>query len=123
MNYKEIDELKSVLTNLMKKGCTFMVPSYRMSGKIVGIGFKPYWTNPGDSKIEKLEINFVDRTGRVIPFDIYNVIGYKVVSLDGKSIDDAKNISLDIHLYSNVKSRNLEECDTLRLEISETSGE
>ncbi|HHV30001.1 hypothetical protein [Acetivibrio mesophilus] len=123
MNYKEIEELKSTLTNMMKKGCTLMVPAYRATGKIVGIGFKPYWTNPADSKIEKLEINFMDSIGRVIPFDIYNIIGYEIVSLDGKRIEDAKNICLDIHLYTNVKRRSTEKGDTLRIEISEISEE
>ncbi|HOM03204.1 MAG TPA: hypothetical protein PLH43_10295 [Acetivibrio sp.] len=119
MNYREIEELKSALTNMMKKGCVLMIPAYRAEGRIVSIGFKPYWTNPGDSKIEKIEIDFIDRKGRVIPFNIYNIIGYKIASLDGRSMEDAKSVSLEIHLYPNARSRNPEEYDTLHLEISD----
>jgi len=68
MNYQEIEKLKAVLTKMMKKGCMLMIPAYGAEGRIVSIGFRPYWTNPGDSKIEKLEINFVDNRGRVVPF-------------------------------------------------------
>lgn len=119
MNYKEIEELKSALTNMMKKGSTLRVPAYGASGKVVGIGFKPYWTNPGDSKIEKLEINFMDASGRVIPFNFFNIIGYEVISRDGKDINETDNVSLDIHVYSPLKSRGAEPYDKIRIEIGE----
>jgi len=43
-------EIKAVLTKMMKKGCMLMIPAYGAEGRIVSIGFRPYWTNPGDSK-------------------------------------------------------------------------
>jgi len=90
MNYQEIEKLKAVLTKMMKKGCMLMIPAYGAEGRIVSIGFRPYWTNPGDSKIEKLEINFVDNRGRVVPLCIYSIIGYEIVSFEGRSLEDAK---------------------------------
>jgi len=118
-----IEKLKAVLTKMMKKGCMLMIPAYGAEGRIVSIGFRPYWTNPGDSKIEKLEINFVDNRGRVVPLCIYSIIGYEIVSFEGRSLEDAKNISLDIHSYANVKGRKAEKYDTLHLEIGEISDE
>ncbi|GAE89649.1 hypothetical protein [Acetivibrio straminisolvens] len=123
MNYKEIEELKSALTDMMKKGCILTIPAFRTGGRIVSVGFKPYWTNPVDSKIEKIEINLIDSRGRIIPLNIYNIIGYKLAFLDDRNVEDSKNISLDIHSYTNARSRNSEEYDTLHLEISEISDE
>ncbi|MFZ5989518.1 MAG: hypothetical protein ACOYWZ_20670 [Bacillota bacterium] len=118
MNSRDIEKLKETLTNMMKNGCKLHVPAYGASGRVVGIGFKPYWTNPIDSKIEKLEINFMDNNGRIIPFNFYNVIGYDIVSHEGQRLDNANSISLDIHVYSPVKSRDEESYDKVRVEIS-----
>jgi len=50
MNYQEIEKLKAVLTKMMKKGCMLMIPAYGAEGRIVSIGFRPYWTNPVTQK-------------------------------------------------------------------------
>jgi len=80
MNYQEIEKLKAVLTKMMKRLYAYDsgLWSRRKNCK--------YWIQAlldksGDSKIEKLEINFVDNRGRVVPLCIYSIIGYEIVSL------------------------------------------
>jgi hypothetical protein len=117
MDYKQIESLKMALINLAKQGSSLKIPLYNIDGRIVGVGFKPYWTSPLDSKIDKLEINYVDRLGRVIPFRFYNIIGYDVISNDGRDYDSMKNVSLDIHVYSPDKSRDEEPYEKVRIDI------
>jgi len=57
----------------------------------------------GDSKIEKLEINFVDNRGRVVPFVFTVLLVTRLFLLREEVWKMRKNISLDIHSYANVK--------------------
>lgn len=118
MNYKEIESFKYSLLNLVRKGCQVHIPEYGVRGRIIGVGFKPYWTNPVDSKIEKLEFNILDNHGRLIPFNFFNVIGYNIVSYDGRGIDEADNLSIDIHVYSPNKANEKEPGDKVRVDIT-----
>lgn len=117
MSPKEIETLKLALSNMARQGCGIRNETYGVNGKIVGIGFKPYWTSPVDSKIEKLELNILDNYGRIMPFNFYHVIKYDVVSFDGKRLEDSKNISLDIYVYSPDKNRDEESHEKIRLDI------
>ena len=112
MNYREIESLKRTLLNLVRQGCRLRIPAHGITGKIVGIGFNPYWTSPLDSKIEKLELNFTDDGGRVRPFTFYNVIGYDFISGDSR-----ENACLDIHVYSANKGRDEEPSEKIRMDI------
>ncbi|HEX9062140.1 MAG TPA: hypothetical protein VF941_18335 [Clostridia bacterium] len=117
MNVNEIEILKGALSQMVMKGCTVKNDTYKVEGKVVGIGFKPYWSNPYDSKIEKLELNILNRYGRIIPFVFNNIIGYDILSHDGASINDSKNISLDIHVFSNRRDLN-EPYEKIKVDIS-----
>lgn len=117
MNHKDIESLKFTLTNLVRQGCKLTCEAYGVDGRVVGVGFRPFWTNPVDSKIEKLEFNFIDNYGRIMPFYLYNVIGYDVVSRDGPRLDNPKNISLDMHVFSPNKQRDANPHDKIRINI------
>lgn len=117
MDYKQIESLKLAITNLARQGSMLEIPSYGVNGKIVGVGFKPYWTSPVDSKIEKLEINVQDQYGRVFPFNFFNVVGYDVISNDGRGYHDMKNASLDIHVYSPNQNRDEEPLEKVHVDI------
>ncbi|MCX7923485.1 MAG: hypothetical protein N3B21_15970 [Clostridia bacterium] len=119
MNRKQIETLKSTLSRLAMQGCKIQSSTYGIAGRLVGIGFKPYWTNPADSKIEKLELNFIDEHGRIRPFYLYNIVGYDIVSYDGRDILNSKNISLDIRVFSPNKSIDKEPYDKISLEINQ----
>lgn len=115
MNYKEIESLKSLLMHLVMRGCKLKNNDSSVNGKIVGMGFRPYWTNPVDSKIEKLEFNYQDNCGQIMPFNLYDVIGYKVVFQDGEEFEDSQNVTLDMHVFSTQKSRETEPYENVRI--------
>ncbi|NLD45994.1 MAG: hypothetical protein GX660_02180 [Clostridiaceae bacterium] len=115
MDYKQIEKLKSVMINLSRYGCRLKVPFYGISGRIVGVGFKPFWTSPVDSKIEKLEINFLDDFGKLVPFIFYNIISYDVINSEEKG--NIKNVSLDIHVCSLNQKRHGDPVEKVRVEM------
>jgi len=117
MNYAEIESLKLALTNLTRYGCRINLPAYGIEGRIIGVGFKPYWTNPVDSKIDRLEFNILDSHGRVIPFNFNYITGYDVLSQDGRRFEDSKSVSMDILVYSPDKAREENFSQKVRLDI------
>ncbi|HEX2926016.1 MAG TPA: hypothetical protein VHP38_07125 [Ruminiclostridium sp.] len=118
MNYKQIESLKFALLNLARQGCRVSIPSYGINGRIIAMGFKPYWTSPVDSKIEKLEINYVDDYGRIVPFNFHNIISYNVISNDGTGFENMRNACVEFHVFSQSKSRDEEPIEKVLIEIS-----
>lgn len=122
MNLQEIEKLKSILTQFIMKGCQMQCvspqnTSLKVGGRVVGVGFKPLWSSPIDSKIDKLELNYIDQRGTLQPYSLYNVIGYDIVSYDGNEVEDSDRISFDIHVYSPIKSASQEPFDKIRIDI------
>lgn len=117
MNYKEIESLKLALLSLARKGCKLRIPSAGISGRVVGVGFRPYWTGPLDSIIEKLEINYMDDLGKVRNHCFLAVTGYDVVSNDGRGYDSMKNACIDLQTLSAKNDRGKQKNETVRLEI------
>lgn len=118
MDYKKIEALKNALRSLARKGCKVSIPSFGISGMLVGIGFSPYWTAAADSMMEKLEIDIQDVNGRVIPFYFYRIVDYDVLSRDGKDIEEMKNASMDIHVLSRGSKKGDLEVEKIRLDVS-----
>ncbi|MCX7708314.1 MAG: hypothetical protein N2484_00525 [Clostridia bacterium] len=118
MDYKKIESFKLAILSLAKRGCRIRISSYGIEGRIVGVGFKPYWTVPGDSVIEKLEITYIDQKGRLVPFSFNKIVGYEVISNDGRGYDSMKNACMDIHIFSGKKNRKEEPLEKVRIEIS-----
>ena len=100
MNYSEIERLKYTLTNLVRQGCEVSIPDYGIRGRILAVGFNPHWTNPADSKINKLEFNIADKSGRIFPVNFNFVIGYNILNHDAERFENSKKISMDIVVYS-----------------------
>jgi hypothetical protein len=118
MNYKEIESFKSILLQMVKQGCSIKNDDFSVDGRVAGVGFKPYWTYPTDSKINKLEFNILDNRGRIAPFYLYNIIGCDVTAQDGVSLDKSKNLKLDIHVFSPSKVRDSEPYDKISIQIN-----
>ena len=97
MDYKDIEKFKSAIMHLVSKGCNVSFPEQGIQGRVVGVGYKPYWTSPGDTIIKKLELNITDACGRIIQYKLDNVIGYKVVSHDDNGFRNSDNISFEIN--------------------------
>jgi hypothetical protein len=117
VDYKAIDELKSEITNLVKDGKFIGISQFRISGKVIGAGFKPYWTSRYDSKIDKLELNILNKSGAIIPFVFNNIVGYEKSLEDLVSENDSSKKYLEIHVFSPNKAREKEPYDKIRLEI------
>lgn len=123
MKLQEIEKFKSILTQFVMKGCHMQCfssqnPSLKVAGRVVGVGFKPLWSSPIDSKIEKVEFNYIDQRGLLQPYSLYNVIGYEIVSFDGDGVEDSNNISFDMHIYSPIKAASKEPFDKIRIDIN-----
>ena len=117
MNYKEIESLKLALLSLSRKGCSIKIPSAGLNGKIIGVGFKPYWTGPMDSIIEKLEINYIDENGRVKTYHMNAITGYEVLSNDGRGYDSMKRASIDFRVYSADKGSERSKDETIKVDL------
>jgi hypothetical protein len=117
MNYNEIEALKNILANLSRKGCRLRIPSYGIDGRLVGIGFKPYWTTPTDTKIEKIEFNVIDSFGRTAPFILSYITGYDVISGNDSEPDGPKVMDFDFHVYSPGNSRFKQPNEKVRVEM------
>ena len=118
MDYKKIENLKLALLHLTRQQCRLKVPAYGIDGRMIGVGFRPYWTGPLDSKIEKLEINVAEDNGKIVPFYLHNVLNYEVISNDGRGYDSMKNACLDIHIYSQDQAGEGDSGHKIRLEIT-----
>lgn len=118
MNYWDIESLKSIMVNIIKQGSLLDIPSFGVGGRVVGVGFKPYWTNLDDSKIEKMELNLIDSIGRVFPFSFYNIVGFDIVSPDSQRMDETGNAYIEIFVFSPNKSREAEPYDKIRVNVT-----
>jgi hypothetical protein len=118
MNYVDIERLKYALANFVRQGCRVKIPHYGVDGKVVGVGFKPYWTKPFDSKIDKLELNIMDDFGRIFPFNFNYITGYEIMSHDGERFEDSRSANLDIFIYSPNSTIAESANEKVRLEIA-----
>ncbi|NLK22355.1 MAG: hypothetical protein GX308_09865 [Epulopiscium sp.] len=118
MNFQEIENLKSILTRFIMNGCNIQCDSRGgINGRVVAVGFKPLWPSPIDSRIDKIEFNYMDQQGGLNLYSLSNVIGYEILSYDGDSIEDSNKLSLDMHIYSPAKSSSKEPFDKVHIDI------
>lgn len=122
MNYNDIENIKLALLNLARQRCRLRIPSQGIDGKVVGVGFKPYWTGSMDSKMEKLEFDYIDSSGRAATFSLYNITDYSVISHDGRGYDSLKNACIDFKILSPGKNRGEEPYEKVRIDIVTDMG-
>ena len=48
MDFREIENLKTFLMERLREGYRMSIDSLGVDGRIISIGFRPYWTNLGD---------------------------------------------------------------------------
>lgn len=84
MNYVEIDRLKGIFLNMLKNENTIRSIDLGIDGKLMAVGYKPYWTSPQDSKIEKLELNFLSSRGIMVPLILRNIVDYELYPKEGR---------------------------------------
>jgi hypothetical protein len=93
LNYIEIDKLKNIFSNIQKDQNTIRCVEYGIDGKLLAIGYNPYWTTRYDSKIVKLELNFLSNNGKMVPLILQNIVDYNIVYLKDvkKDVKKSKN--------------------------------
>ena len=84
MNYKEIDMLKSVFSDILKNQNTLRSTDLGLDGKLMAIGYNPFWTNRYDSKIDKLELSFLSSRGIMVPLILKNIVDFELYPKEGR---------------------------------------
>jgi hypothetical protein len=55
-----------------------------IDGKLIAIGYNPLWTGQQDSKIEKLELNFLSSRGIMVPLILKNIVGFELYPTESR---------------------------------------
>ncbi|HHW49700.1 MAG TPA: hypothetical protein GXX14_13940 [Clostridiaceae bacterium] len=118
MDFKDIERFKSAVMSLVSKGCNVNIPEYGIHGRVVGVGYKPYWTGPGDTIIQKFELNIINERGQIIPVKLNNVVGYKLVSSNAERLEDSGKTSFELHLFSHGKPGDAGSIDKVRVDFT-----
>ncbi|MDF2986351.1 MAG: hypothetical protein K0R50_1861 [Eubacterium sp.] len=90
-----------------------------IDGKLIAIGYKPYWTNRQDSKIETLELNFLSNKGIMVPIILRNVVNYELYPKEGRRNKKYRVNTIELMMLSPyMLSRNSKDVyDKIKLEI------
>ncbi len=119
MDYMDIDRLKNLFSDMLRNQWTLRSMDLGIEGKLIGIGYKPYWTNRQDSKIETLELNFLGSRGVMVPIILKNVVDYELYPKEGKKSKKYRANMIEVILLSPyMLSRNSKDVyDKIKLEI------
>jgi len=119
LDYMDIDRLKNLFSDMLRNQSTLRSMDLGIEGKLIAIGYKPYWTNRQDSKIETLELNFIDKRGVMVPIILKNVVDYELYPKEGKKSKKYRANMIEIILLSPyMLSRNSKDVyDKIKLEI------
>ncbi len=119
MDYMEIDKLKSLFSDMLRNQNIIRSMDLGIEGRLIAIGYKPYWTSRQDSKIETLELNFQNSNGVMIPIILRNVVNYELHPKEGKRNKKYRVSMIDIMLLSPyMLSKNSKDVyNKIRLEI------
>jgi len=69
---------------MLKDQSTLRSIDLGIDGKLIDIGYRPFWTSQHDSKIEKLELNFLSDKGILVPLVLNNIVDYELYPNEGK---------------------------------------
>ncbi|MHB8065542.1 MAG: hypothetical protein ACYDG2_23490 [Ruminiclostridium sp.] len=119
MNYKEIDILKSIFSNMLKNQNTLRSIDFGIDGKLIAIGYNPYWTSRYDSKIEKLELNFLSSRGVMVPLVLKNIVDFEIYPKEGRRNKKYRINNIELIILSPyMNPRNLKDIyDKVKIEI------
>ncbi len=119
MDYMDIDRLKNLFSDMLRNQWTLRSMDLGIEGKLIAIGYKPYWTNRQDSKIETLELNFLGSRGVMVPIILKNVVDYELYPKEGKKSKKYRANMIEFILLSPyMLSRNSKDVyDKIKLEI------
>jgi hypothetical protein len=84
LDYMDIDRLKNIFSDMLRNQYTLRSMELGIDGKLMAVGYKPYWTSRQDSKIETLELNFLSSKGVMVPIILRNVVSYELYPKEGR---------------------------------------
>jgi len=97
---------------------------FGIDGKLIAIGYSPYWTSQYDSKIEKLELNFLSSKGIMVPLILKNIVDFEIYPKDGRRNKNYRINTIELMILSpymnpkNVNPKNVKDIyDKVRFEI------
>lgn len=105
MKANEIEQFKNTLSTLVRKGCNLNDMCNESSGRIIGVGFNPLYTNQTDSKINKLVFHYLDKNEYIQAYTLENIVGCKVSKLD----KDSNHLKFDIYVVSRERNKDYDE--------------
>jgi len=76
--------LKNIFSDMLRNQYTLRSMELGIDGKLMAVGYKPYWTSRQDSKIETLELNFLSSKGVMVPIILRNVVSYELYPKEGR---------------------------------------
>lgn len=119
MNNMDIDRLKNLFSDMLRNQNTLRSMDLGVDGKLIGIGYKPFWTSRQDSKIETLEFNFLSSNGVMVPIILKNVVDYELYPKEGKRNKKYRVNMIELMLLSPyMLARNSKDVyDKIKLEI------
>ncbi len=69
---------------MLKNQYTLRSIELGINGKLIAIGYNPYWTSHLDSKIEKLELSILNSRGIMVPLVLKNVVDFEIYPKEGR---------------------------------------
>ena len=90
-----------------------------IDGKLMAVGYKPYWTSRQDSKIEKLELNFLSSRGIMVPLILNNIVDYELLPKEGRRNKKYRINIIELMILSPfINPRNVKDIyDKVKIEI------
>ncbi len=119
MDYMDIDRLKNLFSDMLRNQHTLRSMDLGVDGKLMAVGYKPYWTSRQDSKIETLELNFLSSKGVMVPIILRNVVNYELYPKEGRKNKNYRANMIELMLLSPyMLARNSKDVyDKIKLEI------
>ncbi len=119
MDFMEIDKLKGLFSDMLRKQYVIRSVDLGIEGRLIAVGYKPYWTSRQDSKIETLELNFLSSNSAMVPIILRNVVNYELHPKEEKRNKKYRVNMIEIMLLSPyMLSKNAKDVyDKIRFEI------
>jgi hypothetical protein len=119
LDYMDIDRLKNLFSDMLRNQLTLRSMDLGIDGKLIAVGYKPYWTSRQDSKIETLELNFLNNKGIMVPIILRNVVNYEFYPKEGRKGKNYRVNMIELMLLSPIMlARNSRDVyDKIKLEM------
>lgn len=100
MNYNEINRLKNVFSHLSMGQNIVRNLDYGIDGRIVAIGYHPYWTGQNDTKIEKLELSFLSDSGVLVPLLLKNIVDFNILPKENRRSRKYRMTAIELTIFN-----------------------